>query len=389
MDQYDKPKQKIAVLGSTGSIGTQTLEVAREYSELFEITTLTAHNNWERLVQQALEFQPDSVVISNKEHYNSVKEALRESDIKIYAGEESLVQITENSNIDTIVSALVGFSGLFPTVNGVKHGKKIALANKESLVVAGEIVMKLAQEHGSPIIPVDSEHSAIFQSLVGEQSEIEKVILTASGGPFRNWENDAIFNASIEEALNHPNWSMGQKITIDSASLMNKGLEVIEAKWLFGVDADQIEVTVHPSSIIHSMVQFRDGAVKAQLGKADMKLPIQYALTFPERLAMNNDNRLDFSQGIHMDFYAPDTSKFPCLRIAYEAMRQGGTAPCIMNAANEVAVESFLGGKIKFGQIPQLIESCLGKINFVYSPSLSDYSLADSETRTYARSLIK
>ncbi len=388
MEQETQPIQKIALLGSTGSIGEQTLDVVRAYPDKFEITTLTAHNNWERLVKQALEFKPDSVVISNKSHYLAVKEALRNSDVKIYAGEESLVQIVENSNIDTVVSALVGFAGLFPTVNGVKHGKKIALANKESLVVAGEKVMELAKIHGAAIIPVDSEHSAIFQSLAGEHSPIEKIILTASGGPFRTWDKEQIFHATKAQALNHPNWVMGQKITVDSASLMNKGLEVIEAKWLFDLTPSQIEVTVHPSSIIHSMVQFEDGAIKAQLGAPDMKLPIQYALTYPTRLPMPKENRLDFSKGINMDFTAPDTDKFPCLRIAYDVMEIGGTAPCVMNAANEVAVEAFLNGKIEFGEIPRIIENCVNRINCVTSPSLSDYTLADGEARAYAQSMI-
>ncbi len=389
MKKEIKALQRIALLGSTGSIGEQTLEVARAYPDLFEITTLTANNSWEKLVKQAIEFQPDSVVIANKSHYMSVKEALKNTDIKIYAGQESLEQIVANENIDTVVSALVGFAGLFPTVSGVKHGKKIALANKESLVVAGETVMALAKIHGSAILPVDSEHSAIFQSLVGEQSAIEKIILTASGGPFRSWEKEAIYHATTAQALNHPNWVMGRKITIDSASLMNKGLEVIEAKWLFDLQPSQIEVTVHPSSIIHSMVQFEDGAVKAQLGAPDMKLPIQYALTYPTRMPMAKDNRLDFSKGINMEFSAPDINKFPCLGIAYEAMKMGGTTPCVMNAANEVAVEAFLQEKIEFGMIPQIIENCINKINCVSSPSLEDYTLADTEARKYAQSIIK
>lgn len=380
--------QKIALLGSTGSIGEQTLDVVRAYPDLFEITTLTAHNNWERLVSQAIEFQPDSVVISNKAHYTSIKEALKKHDIKIYAGEDSLVQIVENTNIDTVVSALVGFAGLFPTVNSVKHGKRVALANKESLVVAGETVMSLARIHGASILPVDSEHSAIFQSLAGELSPIEKIILTASGGPFRSWDKEQIFHATVAQALNHPNWVMGKKITVDSASLMNKGLEVIEAKWLFDLQPSQIEVTIHPSSVIHSMVQFEDGAIKAQLGAPDMKLPIQYALTYPNRLPMNKSNRLDFSKGINMDFSAPDTDKFPCLRIAYDVMKIGGTAPCVMNAANEVAVEAFLKGGIEFGEIPRIIENCINRINCVTSPSLSDYTQADAEARAYALSLI-
>ncbi|MEG1649652.1 MAG: 1-deoxy-D-xylulose-5-phosphate reductoisomerase, partial [Rikenellaceae bacterium] len=338
MQKQDMPKQRIALLGSTGSIGEQTLQVIRDNSSLFEITTLTAHNNWQRLVEQALEFQPDSVVIANKQHYNSVSEALSNQNIKIYAGSESVEQIVENSNIDIVVSALVGFSGLFPTINSLKHSKRVALANKESLVVAGETVMRLSSQHNAAIIPVDSEHSAIFQSLVGEYSPIEKVILTASGGPLLGWTKDRIANATIDQVLAHPSWVMGKKITVDSASMMNKGFEVIEAKWLFDLKPSQIEVVVHPTSMIHSMVQFEDGSVKAQMGTPDMRLPIQYALTFPRRLKMDMSNRIDFTKTINLTFQKPNTDSFPCLKIAYEAMRQAGNTACTVNAANEIAV---------------------------------------------------
>lgn len=389
MQTQNQPKLRVAILGSTGSIGNQTLQVIRDNSTLFEVTTITANNNWQMLVEQALEFQPDSVVIANKEHYNSVLEALKNSDIKIYAGNESVEQIVENENIDVVVSALVGFSGLFPTINSLKHSKRVALANKESLVVAGEMVMKLSADHNAAIIPVDSEHSAIFQSLVGEYSPIEKVIITASGGPLLNWEKEDISNATIEQVLAHPNWVMGKKITVDSASMMNKGFEVIEAKWLFDLKPSQIEVVVHPSSIVHSMVQFEDGAVKAQMGTPDMRLPIQYALSFPHRFKMEQSNRLDFTQAMNLSFSPPDTNRFPCLKIAYTAMSMGGNVPCIVNGANEIAVAAFLNGEISFGKIPTIIENCVTKINYISSPSLDDYCHTNTNARELAKSMIK
>lgn len=389
MQTQTKTKQRVALLGSTGSIGEQTLQVIRDHSSLFEVTTLTAHNNWQRLVEQALEFEPDSVVIANKDHYNNVVEALKNSDIKIYAGGDSVEQIVENENIDVVMSALVGFSGLFPTINSLKHSKRVALANKESLVVAGETVMQLSSKHNAAIIPVDSEHSAIFQSLVGEYSPIEKVIITASGGPLLDWKREAIANATVAQVLAHPNWVMGKKITVDSASMMNKGFEVIEAKWLFDLKPSQIEVVVHPSSVVHSMVQFEDGAVKAQMGTPDMRLPIQYALSFPLRLKMDPTNRLDFTKTMNLTFQKPDTNRFPCLRIAYEAMSAGGNAPCIVNAANEIAVAAFLNGEISFGKIPTIIENCVTKINYIPSPSLDDYRQTDTITRQLAITMTK
>ena len=373
--------QRLAILGSTGSIGRQTLEVAEQYPDLFEIYALTANNNWRLLVEQALKYRPDSVTIANPEHYLSVKEALAGEYIKVYTGEEAVAQAVENSRIDTVVAALVGYAGLEPTVRAIRAGKKIALANKETLVVAGETVMRLAAEHKTPVLPVDSEHSAIFQSLAGEPGGVEKVILTASGGPFLHTPKEALENVTPEQALNHPNWNMGKKITIDSATLMNKGFEVIEAKWLFGLKTEQIEVVIHPSSVIHSMVQFRDGAIKAQLGTPDMKLPIQYALTFPERLPMIPRLKLT---GQKLEFSEPDTDRFPCLALAYEAMRKGGNAPCVVNAANEIAVEAFLNREIGFTDIPRTIEYCINKMDFISSPSLDDYRHSDRETRKRA-----
>ncbi|MFI3322659.1 MAG: 1-deoxy-D-xylulose-5-phosphate reductoisomerase [Rikenellaceae bacterium] len=385
----NKNKKRVAILGSTGSIGSQTLEVVERYSDLFEVVTLTANKSWEKLVVQAIKFMPDSVVIADKSYYKNVCDALSDTYIKVYAGSESVEQIVENSDIDVVVSALVGFSGLFPTANALRHGKKVALANKESLVVAGEIVMGLSQKYNAPIIPVDSEHSAIFQSLVGEYSPIEKIILTASGGPLRTWSQSEIENASVNDVLAHPNWVMGQKITVDSATMMNKGFEVIEAKWLFDLKPEQIDVTIHPSSVVHSMVQFCDGAVKAQLGTPDMKLPIQYALTFPERLEMDIENRLDFSKIMNLSFSPPDKIRFPLLEVAYEAMRKGGNMPCIVNSANEVAVAAFLEGKINFGSIFRIIENCILTINYLSSPSLDDYLLCDREVRKYAAEIVK
>ncbi|MDE7356270.1 MAG: 1-deoxy-D-xylulose-5-phosphate reductoisomerase [Rikenellaceae bacterium] len=380
-------KQRLAILGSTGSIGRQTLDVVAAYPDLFEVRTLTAATNWELLCRQAVEFDADSVVIADKSLYGKVKEALADTMIKVFAGEESLEHVAASSEVDTVVVALVGFAGLFPTVSAIRHSKKIALANKETLVVAGEHVTRLSREYGAPIVPVDSEHSAIFQSLAGEDTRaIDKLILTASGGPFRNYTSQMLESVTPQQALAHPSWVMGKKITIDSATLMNKGFEVIEARWLFGVDPSSIEVAVHPGSVVHSMVQFVDGAVKAQLGTPDMRLPIQYALTFPERLPMSG-RRLSFDD-MTLSFTRPDIGRFPCLGLAYESMRRGGNAPCVVNAANEVAVAAFLDERIGFMQIPGMIESCLDKMDFIAAPSLDDYRECDKATREYAESLI-
>lgn len=380
-------KQRLAVLGSTGSIGRQTLEVAASYPDLFEVTVLTANRNWELLCKQARDFDADTVVIGDKSLYPKVKEALSDTMTKVFAGEESLEHVAGSSQVDTVVTATVGFSGLFPTINAIKNSKKIALANKETLVVAGERIIPLSMEMNAPIVPVDSEHSAIFQSLAGERSAaIEKLILTASGGPFLNHTKEMLKNVTLEEALSHPSWVMGNKITIDSATLMNKGFEVIEAMWLFGVKPSDIEVLVHPGSVIHSMVQFKDGAIKAQMGTPDMRLPIQYALTFPERLPLNGE-RLKLEETT-LAFSKPDTDRFPCLRLAYRAIETGGNAPCVLNAANEIAVEAFIGRRIGFCDIPRIIERCLDEIAFQKTPSFDDYRLCDAETRKLANSLI-
>lgn len=380
-------KQRLAVLGSTGSIGRQTLEVAASYPDLFEVTVLTANRNWELLCKQARDFDADTVVIGDKSLYPKVKEALSDTMTKVFAGEESLEHVAGSSQVDTVVTATVGFSGLFPTINAIKNSKKIALANKETLVVAGERIIPLSMEMNAPIVPVDSEHSAIFQSLAGERSAaIEKLILTASGGPFLNHTKEMLKNVTLEEALSHPSWVMGNKITIDSATLMNKGFEVIEAMWLFGVKPSDIEVLVHPGSVIHSMVQFKDGAIKAQMGTPDMRLPIQYALTFPERLPLNGE-RLKLEETT-LAFSKPDTDRFPCLRLAYRAIETGGNAPCVLNAANEIAVAAFIGRRIGFCDIPRIIERCLDEIAFQKAPSFDDYRLCDAETRKLANSLI-
>lgn len=379
--------QKVAVLGSTGSIGTQTLEVIRRWPDLFEITTLTAHCNWELLARQAIEFLPDSVVIAEKKYYEPLKAALSPYPIKVYAGEEALEQVVDSENVDTVVMALVGYCGLFPTVRALECGKKVALANKECLVVAGETIMSLAGKYSAPLIPVDSEHSAIFQCMVGEHSEIEKVILTASGGPFLHKELTELETATVTEALSHPSWTMGDKITIDSATMMNKGFEVIEAKWLFGLKPAQIDVVVHPGSVVHSMVQFSDGAVKAQLGTPDMKLPIQYALTFPYRLDMKGE-RLDFCSLGTLEFHCPDRNKFPNLDLAYTVMERGGNSGAVLNASNEVAVRAFLDGKIKFTDIARLNEVVLGKAPFIGKPTLTQLRETDAEARAITNELI-
>lgn len=380
-------KQRLAVLGSTGSIGTQTLDIVRRYGDRFEITTLSAHNNWKKLVEQAVEFTPDNVVIADKTHYTAVRDALADHPVKVYAGSDALEQVVCSEQVDTVVMALVGYSGLFPTVSALKHGKKVALANKECLVVAGEIVTRLSAEHRAPIIPVDSEHSAIFQCLTGEHSAVEKVILTASGGPFLHRPAEELERVSVEEALNHPSWCMGAKVTIDSASLMNKGFEVIEARWLFGLRPEQIDVVIHPRSVIHSMVQFGDGAVKAQIGTPDMHLPIQYALTFPQRLPLQGP-RIDFCKLGCLEFFEPDPMRFPNLALAFECLRRGGNAGAVLNAANEVAVAAFLDRKIRFTDIARINEETLGRTTLRECVSLEEYRRTDREARQTALSML-
>lgn len=381
--------KNIAILGSTGSIGTQTLEVIDRHPDRFGVEVLTAQNNWELLVQQAIKYQPNTVVIVNEDHYDKVFNALDSHDIKVYAGENALSHVVQMEEVDMVLTALVGYSGLLPTVKAIECGKDIALANKETLVVAGELITSLAAEHKSNILPVDSEHSAIFQCIVGEYANpIEKLILTASGGPFRGKKREDLLKITKEQALKHPNWDMGAKITIDSATLMNKGLEVIEAKWLFGTDLDQIEVVVHPQSIIHSMVQFEDGSIKAQLGLPDMRLPIQYAMTFPERFKADYP-RFDFAQYPQLTFEKPDTETFRNLQLAYDALGKGGNHPCILNAANEIAVSEFLKDKIGFLEISDVIADCLAKVSYVQEPSLEDFISTDKETRIKAIELIK
>ncbi|MBQ2877964.1 MAG: 1-deoxy-D-xylulose-5-phosphate reductoisomerase [Bacteroidaceae bacterium] len=374
-------KRTIAILGSTGSIGTQTLQVVEEHPDLFEVYAITAGSNVEKLIEQAHKFNPEAVVIADESKYETLKEALADKPIKIYAGYDSICQIVKASPIDIVVTAMVGFSGLRPTIEAIKAGKAIALANKETLVVAGEYITQLAIEHKVPLLPVDSEHSAIFQCLAGETNNgIEKIILTASGGPFRTMSMEQLEHVTKKEALRHPNWSMGAKITIDSASMMNKGFEVIEAKWLFGLNADKIDVVVHPQSVIHSMVQFADGAVKAQLGTPDMRLPIMYALSYPTRLASSFD-RLDFEIVKELTFEKPDTERFPNLRLAYEALAMGGNMPCVVNAANEVCVAAFLADKIKFTDMSRLIERAMQSANYTLTPTIEDYFDTDADVR--------
>lgn len=385
----DTTKKYIALLGSTGSIGTQALEVIRANKDRFVVEVLTAENNAELLIKQAIEFNPNVVVIGNESLYDRVKNALDPLHIKVYCGAKSLVSVVEMESIDVVLTALVGYAGLLPTIHAIKAGKHIALANKETLVVAGDLVTALALKHKVAILPVDSEHSAIFQCLPGEgMNAIEKVILTASGGPFRGKNRKDLLAVTKAQALNHPNWSMGAKITIDSSSLMNKGLEVIEAKWLFGLDADQIDVIVHPQSIIHSMVQFEDGSIKAQMGLPDMKLPIQYALGFPERLKSTYP-RFDFLAYPSLTFEKPDLDTFLNLSLAYEALRKGGNMACILNAANEIAVEKFLHDEITFLEMPDLIAECMAKIPYIAIPALDDYIQSDTETRALARTFKK
>lgn len=383
------PKKRIAIFGSTGSIGTQALEVIRSHANLFEVEILTAQTNSELLVVQAQEFLPNAVVIGDETKYEAVKAALAGTDVKVFAGEQSLEEVADFDSYDIMLAAIVGFAGLKPTLKAVQKGKIIALANKETLVVAGDIVMQQAVENRAPIIPVDSEHSAIFQCLVGEaRNPIEKVILTASGGPFLGKKPNFLVNVKRDHALQHPNWSMGAKISIDSATLMNKGLEMIEAKWLFNLQPEQVEVLVHPQSIIHSMVQFEDGSIKAQMGLPDMKLPIQYALGFPNRLPCNYE-RLNFRKYPSLSFEEPDIKTFRNLGLAMEAMKKGGNMPCILNAANEVAVWAFLKNRIGFLDITAVVEKTMEKINFVATPTLEEYFDSDGEARNFAASIMK
>jgi len=382
-------KKNIAVLGSTGSIGTQTLDVITENPSLFSAYVLTAQNNAELLIQQALKFKPAYAIICNEKYYDRVKEALTSTEVKVLAGADAIKDIVTDPAIDMVLTAMVGFSGLEPTINAIKAGKDIALANKETLVVAGELITDLAKQHNINILPVDSEHSAIFQCLVGEEHRlIEKIILTASGGPFRGKSLEYLAGVTREDALKHPNWVMGAKITIDSASLMNKGLEVIEAKWLFDLTTDQIDIIVHPQSIVHSMVQFKDGSIKAQMGLPDMKLPIQYALTYPGRVK-NNFKRFDFINYPNLTFEKPDIKTFRNLAFAFEALKQGGNMPCIINAANEIAVAGFLNNGIGFLAMSDVIEECMLKVGYYAKPTLDDYLNTDKETRIFAQNLIK
>lgn len=374
-------KKQIAILGSTGSIGSQALEVIAAHPDKFEVYAITANNSVELLIEQAVRFQPEMVIIANEQHYAYIKKALENYPIKVYTGVKAICEMVELPSVDVVLTAMVGYAGLLPTIHAVKAGKRIALANKETLVVAGEIICDLAQQYRSAIIPVDSEHSAIFQCLIGEQNaSVEKIILTASGGPFRQKTYDELRQVTTRDALKHPNWEMGAKITIDSASLMNKGFEVIEAKWLFGLKPSQIEVLIHPQSIIHSMVQFVDGSVKAQIGLPDMKLPIQYAFAFPQRIE-NNYPRLDFAQYARFDFQQPDTSKFRNLAFAYDAMEKGGTMPCVLNAANEVVVAAFLEEKIGFLRMSDIIEKTMQTASWIAKPTYEDYVLADKQAR--------
>jgi 1-deoxy-D-xylulose-5-phosphate reductoisomerase len=381
-------QKRIAILGSTGSIGTQTLDVIRQHPTDFIVEVLTAQNNYDLLIAQALEFKPNAVVIGNEAVYSVVKDALQPHDIKVFAGQKAISQIVEMETIDLVLTALVGYSGLIPTVNAIKAGKQIALANKETLVVAGEIITALAKENRVNIYPVDSEHSAIFQCLVGEfHNPIEKIILTASGGPFRGKDHKFLKTVTREQALKHPNWEMGAKITIDSASLMNKGLEVIEAKWLFGLKTEQIEVIVHPQSIVHSLVQFEDGSLKAQLGLPDMRIPIQFALSFPDRLKSDFE-RFDFTKYPQLTFEQPDIKTFRNLQLAYDALKKGGNSPCILNAANEIVVAAFLNKKVGFLEMSDLIEETLTMAEFVSHPSLEDYMESDKRAREITEQLI-
>lgn len=382
-------KKQIAILGSTGSIGTQALQVIEEQADRYEVYAITANNRVELLIEQARKFQPEVVVIANEAKYEQLRDALADLPIKVYTGAQALCEVVQAEPIDIVLTAMVGFAGLPPTMSAIRARKAIALANKETLVVAGELINELAQQYNVPILPVDSEHSAIFQCLTGEiGNPIEKILLTASGGPFRNCTMEELAHVTKAQALKHPNWAMGAKITIDSASMMNKGFEVIEAKWLFGVRPDQIEVLVHPQSVIHSAVQFEDGAVKAQLGVPDMRLPIQYAFSYPDRLKASFD-RLDLFQIRDLTFERPDLERFRCLALAFESLNRGGNMPCIVNAANEVANRAFLEDQIPFLKMAEVIEQAMGKVSFIQKPTYEDYLATDAETRRVAAELIK
>ena len=383
-------KQQICILGSTGSIGTQALDVISQHPDRYEVYALTANNRVELLAQQARQYQPAAVVIANEEHYEELKNLLADQpNIKVFAGRQALDDIVEAAPIDMVLTAMVGFAGLSPTVHAIKAHKKICLANKETLVVAGELICQLAQENRVPILPVDSEHSAIFQSLVGEgDNEIEKILLTCSGGPFRQFSYEQLQSVTAADALRHPTWDMGAKITIDSATLMNKGFEVIEAKWLFGVPAEKIQVLIHPQSIVHSAVQFCDGSVKAQLGVPDMRLPIQYAFSFPERLHLNGE-RLNLFQSHSLEFFEPDLEKFRCLALAFESLRQGGNMPCIVNAANEVVNEAFRHNRCSFPRMAEIIERTMQRATFDPTPHLDTYFQTDAEARRIAAEQLK
>lgn len=381
-------KQQICILGATGSIGTQALDVIEQHPDRYEVYALTANNRWEMLAEQARKFRPAAVIIANEEHYEALSKALEDvPEVKVYAGKKALNEIVESSEIHMVLTAMVGYSGLEPTIHAIKARKKICLANKETLVVAGELIVKLAQEYHVPILPVDSEHSAIFQSLVGEgDNEIEKILLTCSGGPFRLFSHEQLKAVTAADALKHPTWDMGAKITIDSASLMNKGFEVIEAKWLFGVPAEKIQVLVHPQSIVHSAVQFADGGIKAQLGVPDMRLPIQYAFSFPERLYLNGDRLDPFAKPL--EFFEPDVEKFKCLAMAYEAISKGGNMPCIVNAANEIVNEGFRKGNCSFLGMGEIIEKTMQRVAFDAYPDYDVYVQTDAEARKVARELM-
>lgn len=381
-------KQRLSILGSTGSIGVQTLDIVAENPDLFEVTSLAAGSNWELLARQAIRFDVDTVVIADTTKYEPLRQALASHPIKVFTGSESLSQIVRSSEVDVVVNALVGYAGLHPTVAAIKAGKKVALANKETLVVGGDLVMRLAAERRVPILPIDSEHSAIFQCLVGEQSPIRRLIVTCSGGALRDVPKEQFCDVTPERALQHPQWSMGAKITIDSATLVNKGFEVIEAHWLFGVDADRISVLIHPQSIVHSMVEFDDGAIKAQLGTPDMHMPISYALMFPQR-ASRPSEQFDFLAHPTLTFAEPDRDKYPALEIAYDCMRRGGTAACVMNGSNEVAVAAFLAGKCRFTDITASIEYALSKATFIQQPTLADYEASNEESRALAAEYLK
>ncbi len=382
-------KKQICILGSTGSIGTQALDVIRQHPDLYEAYALTANDSVEKLAEQAREFNPAAVVIANEARYEELKAKLADTDVKVYAGHKALCEIVEAGPVDMVLAALVGFAGLEPTIRAIKARKKICLANKETLVVAGELILDLVSKYHVDLLPVDSEHSAIFQCLVGEEmNEVDKILLTCSGGPFRNFTHEQLLTVTAADALRHPTWKMGAKITIDSASLMNKGFEVMEAKWLFGVPAEKIEVLVHPQSVVHSGVQFKDGVVKAQLGVPDMRLPIQYAFSFPKRLPLNGD-RLDLFSTRKLEFFKPDVQKFPCLRLAYEALSEGGNMPCILNAANEVANAAFRRGECSFLGMAEVIDRTMRQASFDKTPNLDTYFQTDAEARQIAASLLK